>query len=312
MKSASNQNHSGASQMLRRKFTVLLAVVLFFVCCACILWGCMLQDGGPSPNTGSGETDIQTTGSLTTKESDTSDSSSILPPATDTGGADSENTVPPDPNIPDAEKLQQVMLTENKEQPGDDAYIDKLIFFGDSTTYGMRHYKVFGEVNTPQVWTPSSGTLALFRATTDKIYYPDEDTELSLADICAAKRPDYLIITLGINGISSMKEEYFKSEYIKVVNIVKENSPDTKIILQSIYPVAKNYTKISNSAIREANSWVVDIAYECQVKYLDTFSALVGSDGYLPDDWQNGDGMHLNEAGFAAIMEYVRLHPYRD
>ena len=311
MKSASNQKHSGAYQMLRRKFTVLLAVVLLFVCCACILWGCMLQDSGAPSDTISGGTDTHTD-SLTTEAPDTSDSSSIQPPTTDTGNANSESIAPPDPNAPDAEKLQQVMLPENKEQPGDDAYIDKLIFFGDSTTYGMRHYKVFGEVNTPQVWTPSSGTLALFRATTDKIYYPDEDTELSLADICAAKRPEYLIITLGINGISSMKEDYFKSEYTKVVNIVKENSPDTKIILQSIYPVAKNYTKISNSAIREANSWVVDVAYECQVKYLDTFSALVGSDGYLPDDWQNGDGMHLNEAGFAAIMEYVRLHPYQN
>ena len=109
-----------------------------------------------------------------------------------------------------------------------------------------------------------------------------------------------------------MKEDYFKSEYTKVVNIVKENSPDTKIILQSIYPVAKNYTKISNSAIREANSWVVDVAYDCQVKYLDTFSALIGNDGYLPEDWQNGDGMHLNEKGFAAIMEYVRMHPYQE
>ena len=306
---SSHSNHSGAYQMLRRKFTVLLAIVFLFVCCACILWGCVLQDGGTPSDTVPNGTDTRTE---TVSDGDLSTTDPAGTKAPETDDTDPETSIPPDPNAPDSEKLQKVMLPENKEQPGDDAYMDQLIFFGDSTTYGMRHYKVFGEVNTPQVWTPSSGTLALFRATTDKIYYPDEDTELSLADICAAKRPKYLIITLGINGISSMKEDYFKSEYTKVVNIVKENSPDTKIILQSIYPVAKNYTKISNSAIREANSWVVDVAYDCQVKYLDTFSALIGNDGYLPEDWQNGDGMHLNEKGFAAIMEYVRMHPYQE
>lgn len=82
--------------------------------------------------------------------------------APETDDTDPETSIPPDPNAPDSEKLQKVMLPENKEQPGDDAYMDQLIFFGDSTTYGMRHYKVFGEVNTPQVWTPSSGTLGAF------------------------------------------------------------------------------------------------------------------------------------------------------
>ena len=47
------------------------------------------------------------------------------------------------------------------------AYIDKLTFLGDSTTYGLWYYNVLtGGRETNQVWTPKSGTLALFNYAT--------------------------------------------------------------------------------------------------------------------------------------------------
>ena len=220
-------------------------------------------------------------------------------------------TVTPDviPTFYNAELLAEVALPEGVAPDG---YVDKLVFYGDSTTHGMKAYKVFGSRDTTQVWTPSSGTLALFRAATDLVYDPNTQTEMSIADLCKSVQPEYLIVTLGVNGVSMMDETWFKNDYQNLVNIIRQSSPDTKLILQSIYPVARSYAKqesINNTKIQQANQWIVQIAKANGLPYLNTYSALVGEDGYLPESYQNGDGMHFNEVGFAAVMDYVKTHP---
>ncbi|MBQ7983127.1 MAG: hypothetical protein IJ302_06145 [Clostridia bacterium] len=213
------------------------------------------------------------------------------------------------PTVYDETLLAEVALPEGEAPEG---YKDKLVFYGDSTTHGMKAYKVFGSRDTEQVWTPTSGTLALFRAATDLVFDPVTDTEMSLADLCAANKPEYLIMTLGVNGVSFMKEDAFKTDYCNLIDIIQKNSPDTKLILQSIYPVARSYASqdsINNKKIQAANQWIVQIAAAYDLPYLNTYSVLVGDDGYLPESYQNGDGMHFNEVGFAAVMDYIVSHP---
>jgi len=239
------------------------------------------------------------------------------PPAPVTTEAQTEKSDPPKtpvtpesiPTFYDETLLAEVALPEGITPDG---YIDKLVFYGDSTTHGMKAYKVFGSRDTTQVWTPTSGTLALFRAATDLVYNPNTKTEMTLADLCKSVQPEYLIMTIGVNGVSQMNESWFKADYQGLIDIIQTNSPDTKLILQSIYPVARSYAKqesINNTKIQTANQWIVQIAKANDLPYLNTYSALVGEDGYLPESYQNGDGMHFNEVGFAKVIEYVKTHP---
>ena len=46
------------------------------------------------------------------------------------------------------------------------------------------------------------------------------------------------------------------------------------------------------------------------MKYLDMASGLVGDDGFLPQTYQDGDGMHLNAEGMKAWMTYLRTHAH--
>lgn len=223
---------------------------------------------------------------------------------------------PPPPATPDIipvtfneELLSAVALPEGTAPEG---YVDALVFYGDSTTHGMKAYKVFGSRDTKQVWTPQSGTLALFRAATDLVWDPGAEKDKSLAELCADNKPAYLIMTLGVNGISFMDRDAFKTDYQNVINIIRGATPDTKLILQSIYPVARSYAKqdsINNKKIQAANEWIVELASENSLPYLNTYAVLVGEDGYLPESYQNGDGMHFNEVGFAAVMDYIKTHP---
>lgn len=190
-------------------------------------------------------------------------------------------------------------------------YVDKFIFLGDSTTYGLGYYDV---VPDNQVWTPASGTLTLSLWSTATIVYPDDGSEISIKDAVTKKQPEYMLITLGVNGVSFMDEEYFITEYTNLVLAIKEASPNTKIILNSIYPVSVNYPAskgITNEKINSANTWVERIANSTGVKYLDSESVLKGSDGALVESYHNGDYLHLNADSFKLVINYLRTHGYQ-
>ncbi len=195
-------------------------------------------------------------------------------------------------------------------------YVDKLIFLGDSTTYGLRAYKMLaGGKETTQVWTPASGTLTLSQASFATIVYPETGEEITIKEAVKRKQPEYLVITLGVNGVSFMNEQFFKSEYKKIIETVQTESPDTKIICQSMFPVAKSYAylgSINNEKIAAANRWIVEVADSCGVKFIDTYSVLVGEDGWLPDRYHNGDGMHLNTESFTLELNNIRTHALID
>ena len=194
------------------------------------------------------------------------------------------------------------------------AYQDKIVFLGDSTTYSLLYYgKLTGGKESMQIWTPKSRTLALDLALTTTILYPETEEEITIEEAASRKQPEIMVITLGVNGVSYMhdKEDYFISVYTKLVNKIKNASPGTKIILQSIYPVARNWEKtksINNERIRAANVWVQQVAEDCGVYYLDTISVLADEEGYLPEAYQNGDGIHLNSNSCGIVLDYIRTH----
>ena len=195
-------------------------------------------------------------------------------------------------------------------------YIDKLTFLGDSTTYGLRYYKMLsGGTDTTQVWTPTNGTLTLSYYATATIPYPAPGgTEITIQEAARQAQPEYLVITLGVNGVSFMNEETFKDCYTKLIQNILEVSPDTKIICNSIYPVGRSYeylADINNDKITAANEWIKAVAAETGTRYSDTCSVLKDSEGWLRDDYQNGDYIHLNSDGFTAVLNYLRTHAYQ-
>ncbi len=208
-----------------------------------------------------------------------------------------------------------VRLAETPDAGRD--YLDKFVFLGDSTTYGIGVYYGYGytELCPPsQVWTPSSGTLTLSYYNIATVVYPETKEEIPIADAVARGKPEYMLITLGVNGIAFMDEEWFIRDYTALVQMIQEASPDTKIILNSIYPVATSYKyqkDINNEKIRAANGWIERIAEDTGTRFLNSYEALVGPDGNLPESSQNGDGLHLNGESFTTVMQYIRTHAYQ-
>ena len=223
-------------------------------------------------------------------------------------------TAVPEPTpVPSAETVD---LPETADMGQE--YQDKLVFLGDSTTYGMGAYSV---LPFSQIWVPANGTLALFNWAIETIDYfdpaaPDSSQPLSISDCALVRQPEILVITLGVNGVSFLDEASFKQYYGDLIGAILAVSPNTKIICQSMYPVidakATGYG-ITNAKINAANVWIRDVAAANGARYLNTHDLLMDGSGDLNAAYSNGDdmGIHLNPDGFAVVLQNLRTHPYQ-
>ncbi len=195
-------------------------------------------------------------------------------------------------------------------------YIDKMVFLGDSSIYWLAGLDI---LPFTQVWTDSVGTMSLFNVPIDPIVYYDPaspgTTESLLIPECAARRqPEYLFITLGLNGIAMLDEEQFRGYYMDMLEAIQEASPDTKIILHAIMPVIDSRVPagISNEKIKTANGWIYSMAEEMGLRYLDSHDALADENGQLRTDYTDDAamGIHMNSTGLSALLMDIRTHAW--
>ena len=196
-----------------------------------------------------------------------------------------------------------------------DHYIDSTIFLGDYTTANMLDFDLLpGGKSSYQIWSGENGDIPLdSNIKNTSIYIADTDTCKSLSLLLEERRPQRIIITLGIsNGVSYCDKDKFMSYYQNVIDLVKEHSPETIIILQSIFPITKKAEKqnpaISNERIDIANTWICELAEENDIHFLYTASALKDQRGFLQKDYASDDGLNLDYTGYKAVLKYVRTH----
>lgn len=254
-----------------------------------------------------------------THETTTTSAKQTTPPPPETTTPAPETTTPeatettrkPLPVFEPGERAECILgETEDAGQE----YIDSLIFLGDSRTYGLKAYKMLsGGIDTEQVWVPDSGTLQVCDAYNTYIRLAD-GTDMKLKELLELKKPPFLVISLGINYVNYAKasrpdEDDFKYWYKKLLDTVIKASPDTTIIVQSIFPVNEEvYKTYDNATLIERNDWLLDLAYEYGLYYLNTAEALADEYGNLYMKYQNGDGCHPGHAGYTAILNYIRTH----
>ncbi len=192
-------------------------------------------------------------------------------------------------------------------------YINSLIFLGDSTTYGLKTYKMLKDgKSTKQLWAADGATLSIADILTKKIVYPETGKEMLISDAMALAKPEYLVVTLGAEGLRAIEEEEFVKQYTALVDTLISASPETKLILQSIFPTNEKLAKLTNEKVDIANQHILKIAEEKGVRYLDTQSVLKDENGGLNEKYDNGGtGMNLTAEGFEIVLNYIRTHGYK-
>ncbi len=187
-------------------------------------------------------------------------------------------------------------------------YFDDTVFVGDSITFGMASYgylsydHVFAKIGLHQGTALSSSCV-----------YTSKTQSYTIAEALKMAKPGKVIITLGINAIYNYNHDSFYEQYEELINKIKKATPDSKIIIQSVFPVAEYWAKNMgkpdyNKYIAYANQKLYDLAEKNECYFLYTYEKLTDDDGYLLTQY-SGDGIHLSRDGYTAVFDYILTHP---
>ncbi|MBR5187067.1 MAG: hypothetical protein IKW18_01235 [Clostridia bacterium] len=189
--------------------------------------------------------------------------------------------------------------------------IDRMTFFGDSTT---AHLALRGGIPKERVWS-GVGSTVLFETVnrTKCVHLQKEHLDLTLPEAAALKKPEILVITIGVSGgAGTLPREVFTEIYRELLLSVQKASPKTKILVQSVLPLSdrsvKHYKRLTKEAVLQANLWISELCEELRIPYVDSYSELIDPEtGYLKAEYQNDEYMHLTSAAYTVILENLRM-----
>lgn len=137
---------------------------------------------------------------------------------------------------------------------------------------------------------------------------------LNRIDDIAGIKPVKVFIMMGINDIvENVPVKNLLDNYSQIIEKIKNQSPETKIFIQSILPVSKSASvffsgdenKI-NQMIDEVNQKLIQMAKERNLVYIDLNDVFM-SKGELKDEY-SWDGIHINARGYERWFEHIK--PY--
>lgn len=188
----------------------------------------------------------------------------------------------------------------------ENTYFEDAVFLGDSRTEGFHLYS--GLKTGTYLYAVGATVESVF---TKKAWPAEGKEKVPLLDALADLECGKIYLMLGINELGWSKKETFHDQYAKVIDRIREDHPDTEIILQSILPVsAKQDAKgsyVNNERIGVYNEVIRALAEEKECALVDVAEVLAGEDGCLPPKL-NFDGVHLNPAGCKIWLDYLRTH----
>ncbi|WP_044976174.1 GDSL-type esterase/lipase family protein [Ruminococcus sp. HUN007] len=175
-------------------------------------------------------------------------------------------------------------------------YYDTCAFVGDSHTNGLWAY---GFVDSSRVFAK------------DGLSISNIQQSISPSSI-ASVSPENIYIMMGTNGVAWLKSSDMISSYEDFVGQIVSQIPGVNIYILSIPPVSYERStttdakkNISMDRIREYNSDLQDMAARHEWYFLDTFSAICGSSGYLEG---STDGVHMNKDLYVKFTDYILSH----
>ena len=181
---------------------------------------------------------------------------------------------------------------------------ETVAFIGDSRTQGFIMYNGLKDVQDY-----SYVGLMVDTAVSKKFVKTSNGEKITLLEDMKGKSIKRVYIMLGVNELGWSYPQVFKSKYKELIKEIKKIKPNAQIYVQSIIPVTKSRDKsdkyFNNTRIEQYNKLVKEVASEENVEYLNVQSALVNSEGYLPEE-TSPDGIHIGKSYCEKWLEYLK------
>lgn len=213
---------------------------------------------------------------------------STPPGAMATESADATPVYPPDDVVvPDHGTWTRghypVMIREFKAHP---LATNDVVFIGDSITEKGNDWAArFGSPRVKNRGIAGDMTQGVIVRLGEIYYYP----------------PAAVFIMIGVNDINAAgKTPEFTAENIfKIVDLIREHSPKTKVYVQTILPTSKEEV---TAKIRKANALLRMKASQHRYTLIDLHKDFADDNGLLKKEF-SADGIHLKEAGYQEWVE---------
>lgn len=134
-----------------------------------------------------------------------------------------------------------------------------------------------------------------------------------VADVVGAK-PKKVFLMMGINDIGrGLPVDSILKNYQEIVQIIKKQSPKTKIYIQSTLPLNESkikyeYLKNREQAIRDLNKGIKLIAQNEKLDFVDVKEIL--ADDYILKSHLTSDGIHINTDAYLLWAKYLTDKKY--
>lgn len=196
-----------------------------------------------------------------------------------------------------------VKLKETKNYGNE--YFNKITMVGDSNVMNMY---LNGYLNGLRAWAIPCLHAESMHSIEINLY--GLGIKMKLLDAIEKYKPETIILNFGTFSTTWISEETFSEKANSMIEQIKEKSPDTKIILISIYPVKKgdNRGNIQQNLINKYNFLILEMADKHGLKYLDVQEVLKGNDGYGKEEYFVDDKWHLTLLGHSVVKEYIKTH----
>jgi len=134
-----------------------------------------------------------------------------------------------------------------------------------------------------------------------------------IADVVGTK-PKKIFLMMGINDVGrGLSTDWTLKNYEEIIRIIQEQSPKTKIYIQSILPMNEevlkyDYLKGKEDMIRTLNRGIEELVRQYHLTYVNVKEWL--ADGYILKKEYTLDGIHVNTDAYIRWVQYLKEHKY--
>ena len=134
------------------------------------------------------------------------------------------------------------------------------------------------------------------------------DGVLARIDEITYFKPKAVFLLIGINDLwnnnspNNPSAEYIANNIIQIAQVINAETPKTKIYVQTVLPIEKEQYK---NNILKVNEIIKANEKENPYQIVDLYSIFVNENGLIRKELST-DGIHLNEKGYDAWVEFIK------
>lgn len=204
-----------------------------------------------------------------------------------------------------SEETENGQPIDNSDKLDFDDFKNNVVVIGDSIALGYGAYErlpmnhVFAKLNA----SPSK---------MDDFKFEYAGGEAAALTILNELQPDFIMLSMGLNDITTYSAEAFTEKYKDFTGSILESCPQSEIYIMGLTPVKSDCEYTSNKNIDEYNIKLSEVFgdYNEKIHFVNAGKVLKNENGSLNMDYSGGDGIHLSGAAYDEMLEELKNYMY--